>query len=405
MVFPWTLYDEIHRDLGLASEDKPPFPELMSLYCTRPDGRRSLLEKIQARLAYVHSFPELYRTATQFHRELATLFYIDTYVTTNWDDYFEEECGATPFVSAEDFAFWNVKGRKVFKIHGSISNFGSVVATDEDYRRARRQLERGSLGSALKLMLATKTIIYVGYSFSDHDFTALHRYISRELRQVAPTAYIVSLDRSAESRFRSLGLTPIFTDAALFIEVIKQHLEGDGHSMPDERFRDIPLALTRVLAEHRHLHDHFQASTTPEIVYCSAYQDGLIHALERIMARSHTGQYSHRCDIAAQLQLYEKIRKEHLRRGLYYDVAYIEGYMNGLLYLLVDDGARKQLPLYFIYGRANQPSTLKQYERRISKARNGNKAAAALAKRIAGKLGPSDEAHHRPFLDVTVPLD
>src|ERR1051326_6856064 len=100
-VFPWTLYDEVHEDLGLAATDKPPFPRLMSLYCIRPDGRRNLLEKIRARFAYVQSFPELYRTATRFHRELATLFQIDIYVTTNWDSYFEKECGATPFVNAE----------------------------------------------------------------------------------------------------------------------------------------------------------------------------------------------------------------------------------------------------------------------------------------------------------------
>ena len=84
-------------------------------------------------------------------------------------------------------------------------------------------------------MLATKTIVYVGYSFSDYDFLSVHRYISRELRQIAPVAYIVSLDRTAENRFKALGLTPIFTDAAHFVEVLKKHLEADGHSLPDGR--------------------------------------------------------------------------------------------------------------------------------------------------------------------------
>lgn len=169
-VFPWTFYDEIHQTLRLSERDKPAFPKLMSMFCGRPNGRRELLGKIRARLSYVRSFPEIYQAATRFHREISTLFYVDTYFTTNWDDYFERECGATPFVSADDFAFWDTGGRKVFKLHGSISNFGSVIATDEDYRRAKRQLERGTLGAALKLMLATKTIVYIGYSFSDYDF-------------------------------------------------------------------------------------------------------------------------------------------------------------------------------------------------------------------------------------------
>ena len=158
-VIPWTFYEEIHEALGMSSEEKPMFPRLMSLYCERPDGRRQLLEKLRARLSYIQSFPELYRTATRFHHELSTLFYVDTYVTTNWDDYFERECGATPFVNPGDFALWNTRGRKVFKLHGSVSNLGSVVATDRDYRRAHMQLERGTLGAVLKLMLATKTII------------------------------------------------------------------------------------------------------------------------------------------------------------------------------------------------------------------------------------------------------
>lgn len=396
-IFPRTLYDEVHADLGLSAEDKPPFPGLMGLFCRRPDGRRILLEKIRARFEYVESFPELYRMATRFHRELATLFYVDTYVTTNWDSYFEAECGAIPFVTAEDFAFWEAKGRKVFKIHGSISSLGSVVATDDDYRRARARLERGSLGSALKLLLATKTVVYVGYSFSDHDFRSIQKYIAHELRQMAPAAYIVSLDQSDESRFRGLGLTPIFTDAAHFIEVLKTHLKGDAHLLSDQRFEDVRLALGRAVVEHGRLHERFRASTTPDIVYCASYQDGLIHALERISARSHTGQYSHSCDVRRQLHKYDEIRKDHLRRRSYYDVAYIEGYMNGLLYLLVGDAERAQLPFYFLYGVAQQPYTLKQYEQLLKKGPK-HKAAAALARRIVGKLGARDEAHHAPFL-------
>ena len=95
-VFPWTFYDEIHRDLGLAGDDKPSFPKRMSLFCQKPNGRRELLEKLRRRLSYVRSFPELYRSATRFHGELSTFFYVDTYITTNWDDYFEREWGATP---------------------------------------------------------------------------------------------------------------------------------------------------------------------------------------------------------------------------------------------------------------------------------------------------------------------
>jgi len=398
-VFPWTLYDEIHKALGLSNDNKPPFSRLMTLFCERPDGRRELLERIRARLAYVRSFPELYRTATRFHRELSTLFYIDTYVTTNWDDYFERECGATPFVNAEDFAFWNVDGRKVFKIHGSVSNFGSVIATDEDYRHAQKQLQRGTLGSALKLMLATKTIVYVGYSFSDYDFLGIHRYISRELKEIAPVAYIVSLDHSAEDRFKMLGLTPIFTDAAHFVQVLKGHFEADGHYLPDARFDDIPFAVSRAKMEHDRLHRAFEVTTKPEIIYSASYQDGLIHAFERILSRTRAGDYSHKCEVTLKLQKYNSIRKENLRARRYLDVAYIEGYMNGLIYLLADDEGRKHLPFYFVYGLDRQPVTMAEYRRAIRASASLNKQAKLRANRVVrGRLGPGDALHHTPFL-------
>jgi hypothetical protein len=385
--------------LGLAEEDKPAFPKLMSLFCERPDGRRELVQKIRARIAYVSSFPELYDTATRFHRELSTFFYVDTYCTTNWDDYFERECGATPFVNAEDFVFWQTAGRKVFKLHGSVSNFGSIVATNEDYRRAQRQLQCGTLGAALKLMLATKTIVYVGYSFSDYDFLSIHRYLSRELKQVAPAAYIVSLDRSAETRFKSLGLTPIFTDAAYFIEVLKKHFQADKHSLPDARLRAIPFALARAKAEHARLHEAFKIAAKPEIVYCASYQDGLIHAFERILSRLHAGEYSHQCNVTARLQKYESIRAENLRAHRYLDVAYIEGYMNGLLYLLADDATRMHLPFYFVFGLDGQPVTLAKYKKALRTSPPPHKSARAQAARIVReRLGPYDDLHHTPFL-------
>ena len=217
-VFHSTFYQEVQAALRLGKRDKPSFPALMTAFCRQPDGRRKLLEKLRSRFDYIESFPELLRNATRFHREIATLFYVDTYVTTNWDDYFERYCGAIPFVTAEDFAFWNARGRKVFKIHGSVSSYGSVIANAEDYRRAQRQLERGAVGSALKMFLSTKTILYVGYSFSDDDFLRIQRYLAREMQETAPMAYIVSLDRSAESRLRALHLMPITTVRVLVPE-------------------------------------------------------------------------------------------------------------------------------------------------------------------------------------------
>lgn len=402
LVFPWTFYEEIQGALGLG--ETPPFPKLMSLLCATPDGRRKLLEKLSERFSYVRAFPEIYRVATRFHRELATVFYIDTYVTTNWDDYFERECGATPFVTAEDFGLWNVRGRKVFKLHGSISNYGSLVATDEDYCKAQEALEKGSLGAALKLLLATKTILYVGYSFTDHDFVGIQQYIAQELKKFSPTAYIVSLDRDSEQKFRDLGLTPIFTDATHFISVLKEHIGDNGHFIPDDRIQGVADALAQTRLEHTCLFDRYQVQDKPEIIYAASYQDGLMHAFERILSMSHTGEYSHRCDLVAKLRHYEKIKKDNLRRKRYLDVAYIEGYLNGMFFLLLDNKERRRLPFYFVYGKSDQPRTLREYSSMLKRVQP-HRAALREAKRIVMKGFASNvELHHTPFIHWESPL-
>lgn len=398
-VFPHTLYQEVREELKLPKDQFLEFPLLMEMLCARPNGRKDLLQKIYKRFSYVAAFQELYRTATRFHRELATLFYVQDIVTTNWDDYFERECGAIPLVTPEDFAFWDLPGRKVFKIHGSVNNFGSIVVTEKDYDAAHARLERGTLGSVLKLLLATKTILYIGYSFTDHDFTAIQEYIRKELGELAPQAYIVSLDKASDERFKALNLQPIYTDATHFLSFTKKHLEGNGHYLSDNRFDGIPDANARTRKAHKQLFQAFKPTSNPEVIYCAFYQDGLMHAFERIVDMKKTGEYSHRCRIAEQIQNYNEIRTEKVRARRYTDAAYIDGYMNGLIYLLLNDRERRSIPFFYVYGLRDQPTTFPQFKRALRKNSSLHKGAFALAKRIvAERLGLHDEIHHSPFL-------
>jgi len=143
VVLQRTLYQEIARELG-RPDDGLSFPELMGAFA-EARGRRILLQRIVRRLEYVDAFPELSRAATRIHRKLASLFYVRDIVTTNWDPYFEQETGAIPLVTGEDYALWDLPRRKVFKIHGSILNLGSIVATTRDYERCYRALSRNIL--------------------------------------------------------------------------------------------------------------------------------------------------------------------------------------------------------------------------------------------------------------------
>ena len=400
MVYPYTLYEDISCELGISVTDKIPFSDLMTKYCAQPNGRAKLLRKIRDRFEYIRSFPELYRNATRFHYELATFYFIESIVTTNWDDYFERECAASPFVTSEDFVFWSIPGRKVFKIHGSISNLGSIVATTEDYEKCYERLHTGLLGSNLKTMLATRTVLYVGYSFSDEDFIRIHSVLRKEMGQLMPHSFIVTLDREGEKRFLEIGLTPIFTDATHFISVLKQHLIEDGHMIADSIFEQVRDKLSIVRDEHERLWEEFDLNEAVDILYTTSYQDGLIHAFERILARQNSGYYSHICNITKTLRGYEELRRDKVKSKKYQDVAYIEGYTNGLLYLVFEQDTREALPLYYVYGSKEQPKTFEEFRELRRHAFEFHKSAHRYAERIAQQQEQQKglEIHHPPFL-------
>lgn len=395
-VLPFTFYDDVCKESGL--ENNLPFPVVMSRFCLQPNGRARLLRKIRGRFDYIRSFPRLYFEATLFHRELSTLFPIESIFTTNWDDYFESECGAIPFVTSEDFAFWSIPGRKVFKIHGSINNLGSIVATSEDYEKCYQRLQQGLLGSNLKMILATKTILYIGYSFRDEDFLRLHSLLRQEMGDLLPHAYIVTLDKLGDERFRDLGLTPIYTDATFFISVVKHHITADHCMLEDDRFRGVRAMLQKLIKEQARLHKDLSFEDNPEILHASYYQDGLLDSFQRILALKNTGFYSSVHNVVLKIGAYEDERKERLKARKYSDVSYIDGYLHGLYFLLADKNERKGFPLYYIFGVNDQPVTFRDFNKLRRVAGKTHKAAYKEAQRITKGLGSEFIPRHRPIL-------
>lgn len=82
-VLSFSLYTSIKDELNIKDEDIS-FPDLMQQYCSQSNGRKKLLKRIREKFDYIHSFPELERQASAFHRELAQIYPIRTIVTTNW---------------------------------------------------------------------------------------------------------------------------------------------------------------------------------------------------------------------------------------------------------------------------------------------------------------------------------
>jgi|SRR5581483_10588902 len=389
------LFEEVATDLSLSPTTTGTFPELMSKYESAHD-RPSLLQKIKRRFDYISSFPQLEYLATRFHRELATLFPITEVVTTNWDTYFEELCGATPIVAPDDYSFWNLPGRKVFKIHGSMNNIGSIVASESDYDACYERLRTGVIGASLKHMLATKTIVFVGYSFRDVDFNRIYSYLHEEMGRSLPRSIIVTLDDAFDASAYP-NSTIIQTDGTFFLQEFKRRLLHDTHHfLDDERLEGIPQAVTAAIHAHEQVTSTFPAARYPAVIHTCSYQDGLIDAFQRILRRQDTGEYSHVCDVEHKIASYFELRARNLKARRYEDVAYIDGYKNGLIYLISDDDVRDALPLYFMFGAA--PSTFSQFSRAIKKSARLHKAAFRRAVKLLGPIASEDLVfHHPPF--------
>jgi NAD-dependent SIR2 family protein deacetylase len=399
-VFDHTLYENTRREMKVGSEKRITFPDLMSLYCRRK-SRRMLLHKIKRRFDYMKLFPEVYRNATRFHRELSTIYSIQEIVTTNWDDHFERECDATPIVTPDDFAvFSEIPGRRVIKIHGSVTNYGSIVATAEDYQSCYRRLRTGVIGSVLKVLLSSRTVVFVGYSFQDEDFRRVYRLLNREVKQLLPSAYVVTLDENAKATLASMrvNITPIITDATFFLATLKAQLVKRKLMLPDERYRGLETAYENVTEAHHNILG-IDARCHPENIYALVYQDGLMHGLEDVIGSEKSGRFSDGHMLMQMIRTYELLKKKYLAAGNYWEVAYIEGFMNGLVYLLSSNKKTPKLPLYYLFGTGDI-TNLRDYRKLARHARNLHKSAYSFAVRVVANRIHTEgvSLHHTPFL-------
>jgi hypothetical protein len=400
-VLKTTFYETVADEIG-KGEPYPAFPDLMEEYCRQPNGRLKLLNRIKERFDQIDSFPELTRSATRFHQELGTFFPIRNIVTTNWDTYFEEYCKATPFVTDPDLALWEAADRRVLKIHGSITNYGSIVATTTDYRQCHDRLTAGLIGAILKTILATQTVIFIGYSLSDSDFSAIYEFVKTQMNALHKQAYVVTPFSEDCEKFRAAGFIPIQTDGTYFISQVKAHAVAQGQLLDDDIFDSAVELLYSVQNEHGLLHNTIKASEFPEVIFVASYQDGLMHALERAIEMKGSGSYSHRCKVTGVIKAYLKLQKEKLTRGAYEDVAYIEGYINGLTYLLMtnEERASVRVPMYHVFGAKDEVSDLAAFIDLFKNSPTIHKAAHKRALVYLNRLSDpgSAEFHHPPWL-------
>jgi len=332
--------------------------------------------------------------------------YIVDIVTTNWDTYFEDECGATPFVTGQDVAFWGSASRRVLKIHGSMSNLGSLVVTQSDYEARLNKLGTDVMGGLLRQLLATRPVVFVGYSLRDWNFRRLYEALVSDMNGFAPEAYVVSPHLEGETN--DLGMRVLKTSGTAFLRKLKSELVG--HCNVDDSSYDLVRSLYERVENVMESIGHVSHSDYPAIFYTWMYHDGVRDACDRILHRRPRGEYSDRHRLVGLVQRYAEIQDRCYDRGHYGDVAYIDGYINAMIAMTLDDEdlhedaktpeeRLAEMPLFFFFNPSTDMITREEFTQELDASRRRSPKTRAFARRATAHLDEGMVLTHGPTLN------
>lgn len=388
-----TFYEEIRSQVG-DGDDELAFPDLMSAFVGR-FSRAALLTAFVDRLRYIDSHPFFHRRATRFHRAVGQIPYFKEIVTTNWDDYFETQTGAIPLVQGPDFDYWDLHQRKVLKVHGSVLNPGSVVATREEYGRSLEALRSGALGTAARHLIATRSVVFVGYSLRDDDIRQVIEALRDDLDSAARPMYFVHPNPTFVAPLP--GAEVINTSAAYFVELLDRTLVEAGYLLPLTIYDRAATIGQRLRGARTRVDENLVPWRLPLAIFNHAYQDGLADVVDHTMAARRTGDDRRHHDLIERARGYNKARQLATKARNYWDAAYIEGYGAGLIALGATELPLRLLPLYYCPGIGPETS----YERLAQAIRGGpnsHRAAYAWAVRQTKDLPGGMYFNHPPLL-------
>lgn len=405
-VYKSTLYSEINDELEEKYDNT--FPKLMSKYCSKPNGRRQLINKIRERFDYYKAFYEIDNVMRRFFDPLSDIYKIKDIITTNWDRQFEEKCGCIPIVYDSDIPLIDENKRKVYKIHGTIENIGTLIMTEADYKKCYKELRVNLIGGKLKYLLSSKTVVFIGYSLEDEDFKKIWEFIDKTLGDLKPHFYVVSPDKSLNEKLKNRNVSVINTIGSNFIEKIRKELIAEYIILDsDILYPLVKAALEVAINEHAKANDRYHKERNPLLIYSILFQDGVIHSLERILARKEYGEYLNPEFMENSINSYYYLYEEYLKENKFFDAAYLYGYAHAMdfvfsNYMIISEGeqinSKDTICLYYL-PRDKMYNNITEFNRDINNYKV--KKYIKIANDICNKFGGFDtglEIHHLPFI-------
>jgi hypothetical protein len=264
-----------------------------------------------------------------------------------------------------------------------------------------KELKNGIIGSNLKMLLATKTIVFCGFSLKDFDFNEIYKYIHSELGSSLPSAYFISLSGTNDEA-EKFNLSIIKSEATQFFRSIRNRLVSQKMLLNPSVYTHIMYIHEIVHHEHMMTSDYFQKAKfeyKARIAFCLSYQDGILDSFSRLFDRQNTGEYLIPQYMMEIVDKYEKLVTEYKKKKQYKDVAYFAGYSIGLkmifMFGMQDDSVI--FPIFYILGYNGDIMSFDKFKK-ITRTGSFHKTAEKQISDMIGSLGNESILHHIPYL-------
>ena len=162
------------------------------------------------------------------HKIISQIPHFRNIITTNYDSLFESVYGSgklNVIFSDNHTPYIDAKKVNLFKIHGDLSNPDSIIITESDYNNFfSKDTEQNTIWSVIKGIIATKSILFIGYGLEDTNIQVIFNKIRNKIGENGKECYFVApnISTTKSIKLNKANIHPIsLTGEKLFEEVIE----------------------------------------------------------------------------------------------------------------------------------------------------------------------------------------
>lgn len=186
-----------------------------------------------------HLVTQLYRifsgpppTPSDVHGKIAQIPHFKNIFTTNYDSLLESAINNSVAITNEKqiAIIGNNNNTKVFKMHGHLQDPDSLVITSSDYNKIfSNNTLNNTLWTHAKALVATKTVLFLGYSVEDSNFNVLLEGLTSSVGNNRKEFYFVApnIDKLKIIQLESKNIRYINSTAETFIDELYENIKAN----------------------------------------------------------------------------------------------------------------------------------------------------------------------------------